>query len=323
MMWTNHRAYPLRSVLRIFAVLFVLWAAPTPAAGHAPALETAPVPALAPDPPLQSRIVSLFGAMQGTVIVYDLPSRTVVAVTNPRLAFSSLSPPGSLMKLVTALALLEAHRILPAETVCCTNHLQVDGDEYTCGVDGGHGQTDLRHAIAKSCSIYFYTMGQRLSFEQLRTAARDIGIGASSPFPAGVKARLTTPRSARERTLMLVGEGGAVRITPWDAVEMVARIHDAPHENPVLRVLRESTRDAVVSGTARPANVPGIEVCGKTGTATWLDATPPDAPPRTHGWFAGTAGRVAVTVFLKTGTGHDAAAVAGRVIRICKELRRL
>lgn len=272
---------------------------------------------LEPDRVLQARVRSAFGRTQGTVIVYDMRAHRVLAVTDATIAFRTLRPPGSLMKLVTAVALLERDLLAPGERVECTNHLEVAGRTFTCAIPGGHGAMDLGRAIAKSCSIYFYAKGQRLLAAQLLQAATQLGIGDPSPFAAGLSSRLSRPRSQRDLTLALVGEGSSVRITPWDAVVMVSRLHDGTHG--AERYVFDRMRDVVTQGTGQSAAVAGLAVHGKTGTATWLGRTRPDSPPRTHGWFAGTAGRLAVVVFLESGTGRDAAAMAGRVLRACKE----
>lgn len=293
----------------------------------APAIATPHSPTLNPDAALQIRVERILGHTPGTALVYDMRAQRVLAVTDATVAFSQRFAPGSLMKLASALALLQNHAVAIADTVTCTNHLRLAGRDFTCGVDGGHGTVNLRQAIAKSCSIYFYTMGQRVTSAQLRLAARQLGLGAPSPFAAGVSAHVGMPASQRERTLMLVGES-AVQITPWDAVVMVSRIRAASMarhgalDGAQARFLLDSMRDGVADGTGRPAAVPGIDVRGKTGTATVAPATA-EAPARTRGWFAGTAGHLAFAVFLRHGTGHDAAALAGRILRACRELKQL
>jgi cell division protein FtsI/penicillin-binding protein 2 len=68
-------------------------------------------------------------------------------------------------------------------------------------------------------------------------------------------------------------------------------------------------RRAVLSGTAQPANVPGLAVFGKTGSATQLAA-----PHLRHGWFVGFTPTLAVVVFVKNGTGFEAAAPIARQV---------
>jgi membrane peptidoglycan carboxypeptidase len=279
--------------MRLVVALFLLVL--TPAAAS---------PRLEPDPALQARVASLLSRTPGTAIVYDMAADRVLAVSDPAVAFRTIRPPGSVMKLVTATLLYPTSR-----RVRCTNHLDVAGRDFTCAVEGGHGVMGLRDAIARSCSIFFYTVGQRIAPARLLAAARRLGLGGASPEPGGARSRLWMPATRRAATLALVGEGDAIRITPWDAVVLVHRLHDA--RDPAGRFVYSAMRDVVTRGTGQAAALPGVEVHGKTGTAD-------GGGGRTHGWFVCAAGRLVVVVYLEEGSGHDAARLAGRVLRACE-----
>ena len=71
-------------------------------------------------------------------------------------------------------------------------------------------------------------------------------------------------------------------------------------------------REAVTAGTGRTANVPGLQVCGKPGTAEASDGTD-------HAWFTCFAPRnrpeIVVTVLVEHGGyGSQAAAPVARAI---------
>ena len=88
------------------------------------------------------------------------------------------------------------------------------------------------------------------------------------------------------------------RIVHLAKPRIAARVAFEPKQ---LAMLKEGLRQAVQHGTAKAAGIPGIEVCGKTGTAQ-------DPPrPRPHAWFICFAPRekpsIAICVFAEGG-GH-------------------
>jgi penicillin-binding protein 2 len=85
-----------------------------------------------------------------------------------------------------------------------------------------------------------------------------------------------------------------------------------------IAILREGMRQVVADGTAQTAQVRGVAVAGKTGTAEFGERRP-DGSYQEHGWFTGYAPfdnpEIAVVVFLEQGNGAGTAApVAARII---------
>ncbi|MDP2948326.1 MAG: penicillin-binding transpeptidase domain-containing protein, partial [Chloroflexota bacterium] len=75
---------------------------------------------------------------------------------------------------------------------------------------------------------------------------------------------------------------------------------------------------SVTSGVAKSAQVAGLAVAGKTGTAEFGPARP-DGTYETHGWFVGFAPydnpQIAVVAFIERGGGsQNAAPVAARIL---------
>src|SRR5699024_12446391 len=92
-----------------------------------------------------------------------------------------------------------------------------------------------------------------------------------------------------------------------DAPDDAAGDDEAPDlDEDAAQEISDMMRRAVPEGTAtRLKAVPGDPVHGKTGTAEYGDET----PPRTHSWFAGFQGDLAVSVLVEDGGFGAEAAV--------------
>lgn len=97
-------------------------------------------------------------------------------------------PPGSTFKPVSALAGLGTGSIAPTTTFFCDGGL---GEEpWRMGCLGNHGDIDLAGALAVSCNVYFYRVGQEVGAERMAEMARAFGFGAPSLLLKG-NSRLT------------------------------------------------------------------------------------------------------------------------------------
>ncbi|MFC1494637.1 penicillin-binding protein 2 [Thermodesulfobacteriota bacterium] len=87
--------------------------------------------------------------------------------------------PGSVFKMVVALAGLEEGVIDPEEVIKCTGTYKLGNDTKRCWKwkDGGHGKTNLHRAMRESCDVYFYEMGRRLGIDTIAQYARMFGLG--------------------------------------------------------------------------------------------------------------------------------------------------
>ena len=84
--------------------------------------------------------------------------------------------PGSTFKLVVATAALEEGLITPDYRVFCPGGATFYGRYFKCHLKGGHGSVDLRHAIEKSCNVYFYTLGNMLGVDRIHDWAERLGL---------------------------------------------------------------------------------------------------------------------------------------------------
>ncbi|PIE57091.1 MAG: penicillin-binding protein 2 [Desulfobulbus propionicus] len=89
-------------------------------------------------------------------------------------------PPGSTYKPVTALAGLAEGVITPDTVVYCPGHYRFGNRTYRCWKHAGHGAVNLKRAVAESCDVYFYQVGQWLGVDRLAKYARMFGLGAKT-----------------------------------------------------------------------------------------------------------------------------------------------
>lgn len=210
-----------------------------------------------------------------------------------------LYPPGSTVKPMVALALLEAG-IGPQETVNCPGAIRVGNTLFHCHKKRGHGPLNMRGAIAQSCDIYFYQMAQRIGMDRIASMARRVGMGQKFDLPFPSQSYGTVPDPAwKERkydqkwqvydTVNATIGQGYMLINPLQMAVMAARlatgrqlmpnfIFGAPRPDPAsvgateehLVVIRDAM-SAVVNGGgtggAARSSIPGVMIAGKTGTA--------------------------------------------------------
>ena len=62
----------------------------------------------------------------------------------------------------------------------CAGGATFYGRYFKCHLKGGHGTVDMRHAIEKSCNVYFYTLGNMLGVDRMHKWATRLGLGVKS-----------------------------------------------------------------------------------------------------------------------------------------------
>ena len=95
-------------------------------------------------------------------------------------AIQGLYSPGSTFKIVVATAALEEGIVTPDFKVFCGGSAVFYGRPFQCHLKGGHGWVDMRHAIEKSCNVYFYTLGNMLGVDRIEKWAKLLGLGVRS-----------------------------------------------------------------------------------------------------------------------------------------------
>ena len=270
-------------------------------------------------------------------------------------------PPGSTFKIINALAALQEGVITPQTKFHCPGYLNIYGTTFRCHKAEGHGSVDLKHAIALSCNVYFYNVGVRLGIERISRWTRRMGM--SSPtgidLPAEASGLIPDPDWKRkvskekwypsETVSISIGQGG-VLATPLQMARLAALVANggklvqphlvksvagkaAPVPEPVdlgfhpsvIDGARQGMLAVVAEGTGRRAQLQGVIVAGKTGSAqvvthARLEADKKAHELQPHGWFICYAPAekptIAMAVLVEHGTagGQSAAPVAGQIL---------
>ncbi|MGN6161112.1 MAG: peptidoglycan D,D-transpeptidase FtsI family protein [Marmoricola sp.] len=216
---------------------------------------------------------------------------------------------------------------LPQSTRYLTNE-----NGFACG----GLKVTLTVALERSCNVAFGTVGGALGVKALNDQAAKFGFGqtyfsdlddglvsqAASNFPTNADAPGTVLAAigqgnvaATPLQMALVAAGIAnngVVMAPYLVSEIDAGLNVASHASPhpindlqpavsptVAQELTQMMVKVVQNGTGTPAQIPGIQVAGKTGTAQSAASRPP------YAWFVSFAPadnpKVAVAVLIQDG----------------------
>jgi penicillin-binding protein 2 len=207
--------------------------------------------------------------------------------------------PGSTFKPIVALAGLESGSIDENTMFRCAGGASYYGHFYKCLEV--HGDVTLHKGIVESCDAYFYGVGNKTGIDNLAFYAHQVGYGAKSGIDLPNEASGIVPspewqmRNYRQKwylgqTISVSIGQGQTTVTPLQLARAIGGIAmggvwHTPHllrsatrtEQPRVWSLNPDNVKKVVDGmygvvnegggTGIRARIPGMEVCGKTGTA--------------------------------------------------------
>ena len=92
-------------------------------------------------------------------------------------SISGLYSPGSTIKPIVALSVLENDVISTKFKVYCTGKTEFYEQTYHCWKKKGHRSVNLREALKQSCDTYFYEAARLLGVDRLNETAKKFGLG--------------------------------------------------------------------------------------------------------------------------------------------------
>lgn len=273
-------------------------------------------------------------------------------------------PPGSTFKVVTAAAALESGRFSADSTFPDPQFIPLPQTDdtltnFTRTSCQGGSEIDLFTALEISCDTTFALIGLRIPQEIFDMAE---GLGFNSRIPIDIEANSATyPEEGEDRlpfrAFSAIGQGDVVA-TPLQMALVAAAVAnggDVPRPHLLAEIidpsgglverfqpeslgsamsastastLADMMRAVVESGTGTTAQIDGVTVAGKTGTAQNVEGAAP------HAWFIAFAPvedpQIAVAVIVENGgsvgseaTGAQVAApIAREIILRDKEIRQ-
>ena len=242
--------------------------------------------------------------------------------------------PGSVFKIASGLALSEAG-VSPGDDIDCPKTVTVGGKVFKNAEDEVLGDISFAKNFAQSCNTAFVSSGEEVTGDEVADAAAQLGMTGA----LGIGAKMASVPAADDEVThaaQMIGQG-KVQTSPLSVATMAASVQAGETVTPRLvlgdaledsgadasddaagddeapaldedaaQEISDMMRRAVTEGTAtKLKDVPGDPVHGKTGTAEYGD----EIPPRTHSWFAGFQGDLAVAVLVEDGGFGAEAAV--------------
>ena len=264
-------------------------------------------------------------------------------------AITGRYPPGSAMKLVTAIAGLEEKLTNLDWTVECTGSYHYGDRVFRCWKEEGHGKVNISKAVKESCNIYFYQLIQRMDIDIWYKYANLFGFGSKTGIDLPQEKSGIAPnrkfmnrkygkRGWTSGTLLNISIGqGDLLVTPLQMSRFAAILAtkgkniapwlaSRPNAQAKKISFKKSTWDLIHEMMFNVVNTPGgtayssriastsIEFYGKTGTAQ-------NPRGEAHAWFIGFATKGSQTISISVivengGTGGSVAApVASKIVQ--------
>jgi len=221
-------------------------------------------------------------------------------------------PPGSVFKIVTAIAGLESGVITPDTQLTCTSTYPYGNRDFRCWKEGGHGTLSLHRAIVESCDIFFYQVGLKVGVDRIAHYASELGLGRPTgiylphekqgivPSSSWKKKRSGVPWYSGETLSLAVGQG-YLNTTPLQLVNLISAVSN----NGIFYLPQVVERVENIYGTVlkayRPVEIGRANISENTFRIIHDALSGVVNEPRGTGWVCALKG---VKVAGKTGTAQ-------------------
>ena len=268
-------------------------------------------------------------------------------------ALQSTLPPGSTFKIITASSALENLEDIQDHVFTCTGATLVEGTIISDYGNAQHGELKLSKAFRVSCNNTFAQIALMLGDNALRRTAESFGFNDNFLFRDIVVENSVYP--TENRTLVeiawsgdgqsqiaatpmhmcmvsaAIANGGVMmeprllyQVTSPDGLvrlRLTSKVYRRAVSEEIAQTIETYMKDTVARGTGTAAQVDGLTIAGKTGSAE----SSLDGEDVTHAWFTGYIDDerypYAACVFVEEGQsgGGAAAPIAAAIFRYILE----
>ncbi|MFO7987425.1 MAG: penicillin-binding protein 2 [Desulfatiglandaceae bacterium] len=179
-------------------------------------------------------------------------------------ALTGQYPPGSVFKIVMALAGLEEGVMTPEDEFYCGGAFFLGNSRYRCWKRYGHGKVDLLRGLVESCDVYFYNVGKKLGVDKIASYAKQLGLGQPTglglenekgglvPSKEWKLRRWGVPWQAGETISISIGQS-FVLVTPIQMATLISTVFNGGiiYEPQVTRWIRKANGEPVFEMSPR------------------------------------------------------------------------
>jgi len=190
-------------------------------------------------------------------------------------AIKGAYPPASTYKIITAIAGLEEKIIDINTSFYCPGYLTHGNRKYMCWKRGGHGRVNVVRALAESCDVFFYNVGQKLDIDRLGWYAKSSGLGSPTgidleqegagliPSTTWKRKRFGFPWTSGENLSAVIGQGYNL-VTPIQLLLLISEIANGGERIKPLVVKKIMSPEGKLIIESKPEKLGRIPASQKT-----------------------------------------------------------